>query len=319
MFRNIYCTCPEPVPNKTIDYESFQQNKEVRSIGDATIATIRGFYVKKTPVLSISRVSTTGLAYQKQSEILNRITLSTSTEIAYTIENPESLKKAARVYNLFFVDGMNGFRYGTAILLKCDYLNLSYDQNTLKWIHRRIFKELSTEYFDYSGYYTIVLTGHVEKTSAHQMIKSILTDLWSLHIINVNILSFENAESGASVFTFFPYSENHCDAVQPVLWDYYIDGHFTQNKDIFATKLDNFYGCPITLVTYNVPPYVILQQLPNGTTSPNMDGIEGILFLVLSHKLNFRTVLLTSSGKYAKASSNFEMVNLFEFRYGKWQ
>lgn len=99
VFRNICCTCPDPESNKTTDYELFQENKEVRSIADATVATIRGFYVKNTPVLSISRGSSNYLAYQKQSEILNRILLSTSIEIAYTIEEPEHLKKAVRVYD----------------------------------------------------------------------------------------------------------------------------------------------------------------------------------------------------------------------------
>lgn len=113
--RNIHCICrdrdPEPVPNKTTDFELFQQNKEVRSIADAMEATIRGFYVKNTPVLSISRSSSSNLAYQKQSEILNRILVSTSTEITYTIEEPEHLKARVRVFNLFFVDGLDGFRY----------------------------------------------------------------------------------------------------------------------------------------------------------------------------------------------------------------
>lgn len=113
VYRNVYCNCrdPEPVPNKTTDFELFQQNKEVRSIAEAMEATIRGFYVKHTPTLSISRSSSSNLACQKQSEILNRILLSTSTEITYTIEEPERLKAAVRVFNLFFVDGLDGFRY----------------------------------------------------------------------------------------------------------------------------------------------------------------------------------------------------------------
>lgn len=113
VYRNIYCTCrdPKPVPNKTTDFELFQQNKEVRSIADAMEATIRGFYVKNTPTLSICRSSSSNLAYQELSEILNRILLSTSTEITYTIEEPERLRAAARVFNLFFVDGLDGFRY----------------------------------------------------------------------------------------------------------------------------------------------------------------------------------------------------------------
>lgn len=75
------------------------------------MATIRGFYVQHTPALSITRRSSNLLAYQKQSEIINRILLSTSTEISYTIEEPERLLKAVREYNLFFIDGLEAFQY----------------------------------------------------------------------------------------------------------------------------------------------------------------------------------------------------------------
>lgn len=99
------------MPNKTTDYDLFEHNKEVHSIADATVATIRGFYVENTPVLSISRASTNLLSSQKQSEILNRVLRSTSTEIAYTVEEPHCFSQVVRVYNVFFIDGFDGFRY----------------------------------------------------------------------------------------------------------------------------------------------------------------------------------------------------------------
>lgn len=129
-----------------------------------------------------------------------------------------------------------------------------------------------------------------------------------MHVINVNVLTFENSESGTSVFTFFPYSENHCGVVRPVLWDYYTDGRFMNDSEVFVKKLDNFYGCPLTLGTYNIPPYVILRQYPNETIPPILQGFEGILFRVLSQKLNFRTVIIIAEGQYLNSLDNFEMV-----------
>lgn len=302
--RHVHCTYSEPESNKTTDYDLFERNKEVRSISDATVATIRDFYLKSSPSLSISRGSSNDLAYQKQSEILNRILLLTSTEIAYSIEEPEYLKKAVRMFNLFFVDGLDGFRCA----IQSEYLlfkHIHHDLIQLNSIYRRIFQKLSVKYFDHSGYYTIVLTERMEEP--YELIKSIFTDLWSLHIINVNILSFEDIESGSSVFTFFPYAEDYCDDIRPVLWDYFIDGHFTLNKDIFATKLTNFHGCPITLATYEIPPYVMLTHHPNRTTT--LDGIEGILFSVLSRRLNFRPVIITVPGKYLSTDMYFDMVD----------
>lgn len=176
-----------------------------------------------------------------------------------------------------------------------------------EFICRRIFEEFSVKYFNKAGFYTIVLTERVEQP--HEMIKSIFTDLWSRHVINANVLSFEDFGSGSSVYTFFPFSENHCDEIWPVLWDYFADGHFTRNKEIFATKLDNFHGCPITMGTYNLPPYMILTRHPNGTVSPRTDGIEGVLFQVLSQTMNFRPVVIEIKGKYLDSTLYFDMVN----------
>lgn len=129
-----------------------------------------------------------------------------------------------------------------------------------------------------------------------------------MHIINVNIISFENITS-SPVFTFFPYTEDYCNDVRPVLWDYFIDGHFTKNKPIFASKFENFHGCPLTLATYNVPPYVILNRFPNGTISSELDGIEGLLYRTLSKKMNFRIVIFPDSRNFT-AREYFDKVRL---------
>lgn len=241
------------------------------------------------------------MSYQKQSAILNRVLLSTSTEISYTIEEPHHLNLAVRVYNVFFVDGLEGFRYETHSTFQ--------NAKLITYICRRISKHISVKYFDLSGYYTIVLTERVKEP--YKLSRIIFADLWSAHIINVNIISFENFTS-SSVFTFFPYTADHCNNARPVLWDYFIDGHFTKNKPIFASKFANFHGCPLTLATYNVPPYVMLNRFPNGTASTELDGIEGLLYRTLSKKMNFQTVIFPDNRNFT-AREYFDMVRL---KYG---
>lgn len=170
-------------------------------------------------------------------------------------------------------------------------------------ICRRILEQISVKYFDLSGYYTIVLTENVTKPI--RLSRRIFADLWAAHIINVNILWFKDISSSA-VYTFFPYTKHHCDNVQPVLWDYFVDGHFTKNKSIFASKLDNFHGCPLALATHHAPPYVIIA----GTTTNDLDGIEGTLFKHVSSKLNFRTVIYPNTRNYSELIF-FEMVGRF--------
>lgn len=185
-----------------------------------------------------------------------------------------------------------------------DLMNLLFSLSRLR---RRIFNEKSKNCFDHSGYYTIVLTQRT--TEPYNLLKQIFQELWFLHIVNVNVLSFENADAGTSVFTFFPYSEEFCDDVRPVLWDYFVDDHFTLNDGaLFARKLDNFHGCSLSMATFHSPPYMLLNGIENGTTPARLEGIEGLLFDVLAQKLNFRPVITILPGVFPNASLYFDVV-----------
>lgn len=88
--------------------------KDVISIADTVIATIQGFYVGRSPLLSIMRSSVSSPSYQRQSEILNRILISTGTDISYTVHEPFHVNdkinlKFLRIFNLFFVDSLDGY------------------------------------------------------------------------------------------------------------------------------------------------------------------------------------------------------------------
>lgn len=157
---------------------------------------------------------------------------------------------------------------------------------------RRVFARMSETSFDYTGFYTILVTGVYDKD--HYIVESILKDCWSLYISNVHILTRTAYESAAMLYTFYPYTQDHCEQVKPILQNYFIDDSFVlSNQTLFPEKFRNFHKCPLTLSTYHLVPFMILTPQPNG--SYHTDGIDGITFRVISQQLNFTPIVRLSS------------------------
>lgn len=151
---------------------------------------------------------------------------------------------------------------------------------------------MSETSYDYTGFYTILVTGVYNKD--HHIVESILKDCWSLYISNVHILTRTTVESAATLYTFYPYTQNHCELVKPILQNYFVNDSFVlADEKLFPEKFRNFHKCPLTLSTYNLVPFMILTPQPNG--SYHTDGIDGITFRVISQQLNFTPIVRLSS------------------------
>ncbi|KAG4066557.1 hypothetical protein HA402_007193 [Bradysia odoriphaga] len=160
--------------------------------------------------------------------------------------------------------------------------------------------------FDYTGFYTIVLT----KLWRNQyiIISKILNDCWSVYITNVMIVVSMESEldSRSAIYTYFPYTLHHCEKTAPVVLNYFINNSFLYDTDHFPDKLKNMYKCPLTLVTHNVTPFMILYRNHNDR-SYRTEGIDGITFRVLSQQLNF-TPIIEVPNKTNGSSYFMEMV-----------
>lgn len=160
--------------------------------------------------------------------------------------------------------------------------------------------------FDHTGYYTIVLTEI--RRDQYIVISNILNDCWSVYITNVLIVVSMGSEldSRSAIYTYFPYTVFHCEKVAPVILNYFINNSFVYNIGHFPDKLKNMHKCPLTVVTHNVTPFMILYGSANGN-GYTTEGIDGITFRVLSQQLNFTPIIEVPSK--ANGSSVFmEMV-----------
>lgn len=93
-----------------------------------------------------------------------------------------------------------------------------------------------------------------------------------------------------AVYTYFPFTIYHCEAVAPVISNYYIHNSFQYDVNFFPPKMNNLYQCPLRVSVCEDIPFMFLIPLEDGTTY--MDGIDGIIFRVLSQRLNFTPILL---------------------------
>lgn len=165
---------------------------------------------------------------------------------------------------------------------------------------RRIFSELTVETYEYSGFFTIVLTEYFDDQDC--IIEQILKDCWSLYIANANVLTPTEDYETILLYTFFPYTVEHCGSVEPIVYDYFENGTFALNASIFPNKMENLFECPLIVSTYNFPPLVILKEQSNDTFY--IDGIEGTVLRVIAKRLNFTPVVAMSSTNILNKISN---------------
>lgn len=165
---------------------------------------------------------------------------------------------------------------------------------------------MTTETMNDVRFYTIVLTEYI--VNGLEIIRKILSDFWSLHIANVVILTPCKYYKKVFLYTFFPYTPDHCEFVEPIMIDYFENGSFVNEHTVpvFAEKFTNFHECPLKLSTYNFTPFVFLMPQPNG--SYYIDGIEGAIIRVLSQRLNFTVNVLLSRTNVLKNITNSSTV-----------
>uniref|UniRef100_A0A0P6IX43 Putative glutamate-gated kainate-type ion channel receptor subunit glur5 n=1 Tax=Aedes aegypti TaxID=7159 RepID=A0A0P6IX43_AEDAE len=132
---------------------------------------------------------------------------------------------------------------------------------------------LSSEQYDLYGFYTFFFN-EVTEVQIHKAFDAI----WRVKILRALIIVFN--DDRPQLYNYFPYNIQSCG--KPKV--HYITNH--QSSQLYLQKLNNFYGCPITLGTFETPPFVHFQ----GDT---VYGFEGDLASTLARQLNFQLLVVT--------------------------
>ena len=153
---------------------------------------------------------------------------------------------------------------------------------------------MSKRTFDYTGYYTIVLTK--AQLNNDNILKKILDDCWSKYIVNVIVLCSltTGKDSKVLIYTYFPFTSNYCEQVQPIIIDeYQSDMISIPSKRLFPNKLENMHNCPLFLATYNAKPHIFVhkENLTDGNVRIRVTGIDAIIMANIAASMNFTTII----------------------------
>ncbi|EAT33057.1 AAEL014686-PA [Aedes aegypti] len=237
---------------------------------NAIIAILRRHFVSNhasTMITQSAKVDT--YTEYLQIDILDRILLRTSGEIAYVFSTPIRPRRP-RFFNILLFDGYLAFR--------------------------SILRQLHPNKYDFSGYYLLILTA--PRPVFNRTIQQMFIDLWSYNIVNVvlaasSIVGSKSPE-GTQLFTYFPYVEHHCEHAHPVLlYNLTPSTKLDKSVNLFPPKLSNFHGCPIRIAAIDYPPYTMIEWIGGRR---RLRGIEGDMLNMISSELNFTYEVVEMTG-----------------------
>ncbi|EAT45394.1 AAEL003329-PA [Aedes aegypti] len=144
---------------------------------------------------------------------------------------------------------------------------------------QKLIELFTLERYDIVGYYTFVL---IEASEAE--VDEVFNTVWKLKLLRT-VLIVVNGDH-PQLFNYSPYSNNTCG--EPIV--HRVQEH--SSTELFIHFLNDFYGCPLKLGTFESPPFVHILSADQGRDSL-IDGFEGDLVSTLAGKLNFRLVVMT--------------------------
>uniref|UniRef100_A0A182QQ18 Ionotropic glutamate receptor L-glutamate and glycine-binding domain-containing protein n=1 Tax=Anopheles farauti TaxID=69004 RepID=A0A182QQ18_9DIPT len=231
---------------------------------EVIVDALNRYYVQNHSATLIMRLATgSHHTYSLQSDIMDEVMQRTSRRIAYEFRSTTVRIRRPRIFNIAFIDGYAAFR--------------------------QLFYALDPTYNDFSGYYLIVLTmfGRLLPST----LQRIFAFLWTLNVVNVNIVTADLQDhshwQSVLMYTYYPYRSDSCERIEPVLLHRFRKGQQVDRTiELFPAKLDNLHRCRVTVCTFHLPPYMLLDQ---GDT---YGGFEGDMLAALSEKLNFTVQLV---------------------------
>ena len=243
---------------KIFNGENTSEDRMVDCISDVVPEIVKQTLYERSIVLNLISSTARDVKNQRIMEIvINHTIMKFGSNTNIVIFDHQNIDKALHIklYTVLVVDNLHSFR--------------------------KIFKQLKPNDFDFQGYFLIVL---ISDEIYEDDMKRIFEDLWSKYIMNADIVV--NDGPLAKIFTYFPFTESHCEKVYPVLLDTFDhDAGFEWNAVLYPEKLKNLHKCPITVVTFNIPPFVKTwnkkQQLSK------LAGIEALILHSLAREMNF--------------------------------
>lgn len=148
----------------------------------------------------------------------------------------------------------------------------------------------------------ILKSNSSSKEKLHEMEK-IFEDFFNFYIVDVIILVyFDNL---LHMYTYKPYKSEHCAYTKPMLVKSFDKvPSYLCYEELYPRKLKNFYGCPLKVVLWNVPPFVELQRHNNQIV--DLKGYDTNVLRDLATFLNFSIDVLPNEPPHLLSGQIFK-------------
>ncbi|KAL9695110.1 hypothetical protein quinque_014395 [Culex quinquefasciatus] len=249
---------------------------------EAVESVLSEYFVSNHSAVIILRSARTGFDLEQlHSDILDRVMAQTSTSIAFMFPTTSGLSQRPCFYNLLLIDGYLAFQ--------------------------TVIKQIDPDRNEFGGRFLFVMTSadRVEKVTLHSMFST----LWSNNIVNVIVITKQYGE--ILMYSYFPYSADHCEYTEPVLVDRWDSGR--GNINLFPNKLANLYGCPMRIASFDYPPFTMIAR--NSCSGKiHLIGYEGFLIDTIARKFNFSVELVVPEGnpKWGVIENNTALSGAFK-------
>lgn len=251
---------------KEDNFSKFLEPKESNVLSRAVIEIIIKTYVNNTAVTNFALSSSSTAGKQIILKTIHEVVAGVGSNITISIEDNNHMVKVRRKrkFNVFFVD--------------------SYESFT------KIYRNLATHIYDFQGFFIIVIT------QPEKNIKRIFEDLWSCYITNANVVTLNSHNlNEVNIFTYFPFAQFHCEKIESVLYNIYtIERGFEKNLRYFPKKVSNMHGCPVSVATFDFPPFITIKRHDRGLIT--LSGLDGFLITLISETMNFTIKVIEITG-----------------------
>lgn len=228
------------------------------------------FYVADTNTVNLFQAASNTEAEQTHYDMINEILhRMIGMDISVRLDHKNLARKVnkKRFHNVVFVDSYEAFM--------------------------KFFKNLSTDMFEFQGFYIIVLTTY--RYDQYSVMSDMFEYLWSLYITHVNVIwKPSQNDNEAFMYTYFPFTNFYCGKSYPVQLNQYSFGRWmSTGKKIFPAKTANLHACPLTAAVVQTGPFMKVVKKENNTVK--LDGIDGTVLNTVSELMNFTLKIITSS------------------------
>ncbi|KAH8368541.1 hypothetical protein KR084_012830 [Drosophila pseudotakahashii] len=139
-----------------------------------------------------------------------------------------------------------------------------------------------------------------EPVSKQRSIMSKIFAYFLLERYNINVMIVVPSLQGVRTFNVLPYTSSSCASTEPVEMDLKEGGLW----DIYPARLKNLHGCPLSVIVWNIPPYMRVHW-ERSDPMERLEGLDGKLLRILAHKMNFTLELIPNEPAGLLGGSSF--------------